>query len=92
MKQCIGQTLQNGYSNHIQGLMATGLFGVTAQISPQAICDWYLAVYVHAVEWLELTNTAGMALMVKNLQRITPELPAEVHGRASELLANLDSL
>ena len=159
MKQCIGQTLKNGYSHHIQRLMVTGMFGVTAQVSPQAVCDWYLAVYVDAVEWVELPNTAGMALfanggrftskpyvasgayvkrmsnycngckyepearvgasacpmttlywnfldrheasfagnprtalMVKNLQRMTPELRAEVRGRAREMLADLDSL
>ena len=62
MRQCINQTLANGYSHHIQRLMVTGMFGVTAQIRPQALCDWYLAVYVDAVEWVELPNTAGMAL------------------------------
>ncbi len=62
MKNSIGQTLQNGYSHHIQRLMITGMFGVTAQIKPQALCDWYLAVYVDAVEWVELPNVAGMAL------------------------------
>jgi deoxyribodipyrimidine photolyase-related protein len=62
MRQCITQTLDNGYSHHIQRLMVTGMFGVIAQISPQAVCDWYLAVYVDAVEWAELPNTAGMAL------------------------------
>ncbi|MDI1340088.1 cryptochrome/photolyase family protein [Polaromonas sp.] len=62
MRQCISQTLANGYSHHIQRLMVTGMFGVTAQISPQQLCDWYLAVYVDAVEWVELPNTAGMAL------------------------------
>jgi deoxyribodipyrimidine photolyase-related protein len=62
MKNCIEQTMQNGYSHHIQRLMITGMFGVTAQIKPQALCDWYLAVYVDAVEWVELPNTAGMAL------------------------------
>ncbi len=62
MRQCITQTLDNGYSHHIQRLMVIGMFGVTAQISPQAVCDWYLAVYVDAVEWVELPNTAGMAL------------------------------
>jgi deoxyribodipyrimidine photolyase-related protein len=62
MRQCIGQTLTNGYSHHIQRLMVTGMFGVTAQITPQQLCDWYLAVYVDAVEWVELPNTAGMAL------------------------------
>jgi deoxyribodipyrimidine photolyase-related protein len=62
MRQCITQTLDNGYSHHIQRLMITGMFGVIAQIKPQALCDWYLAVYVDAVEWVELPNTAGMAL------------------------------
>jgi deoxyribodipyrimidine photolyase-related protein len=62
MRQCITQTLDNGYSHHIQRLMVTGMFGVTAQINPQQLCDWYLAVYVDAVEWVELPNTAGMAL------------------------------
>ncbi|MDO8385233.1 MAG: cryptochrome/photolyase family protein [Polaromonas sp.] len=62
MRQCINQTLANGYSHHIQRLMVTGMFGITAQIQPQALCDWYLAVYVDAVEWVELPNTAGMAL------------------------------
>jgi deoxyribodipyrimidine photolyase-related protein len=62
MRQSIGQTLSHGYSHHIQRLMVTGMFGVTAQITPQQLCDWYLAVYVDAVEWVELPNTAGMAL------------------------------
>lgn len=62
MRQCINQTLANGYSHHIQRLMVTGMFGITAQIKPQDLCDWYLAVYVDAVEWVELPNTAGMAL------------------------------
>jgi deoxyribodipyrimidine photolyase-related protein len=62
MRQSISQTLANGYSHHIQRLMVTGMFGITAQITPQQLCDWYLAVYVDAVEWVELPNTAGMAL------------------------------
>jgi deoxyribodipyrimidine photolyase-related protein len=62
MRESIRQTLANGYSHHIQRLMVTGMFGVIAQIRPQALCDWYLAVYVDAVEWVELPNTAGMAL------------------------------
>lgn len=159
MRQSIEQTLANGYSHHIQRLMVTGMFGVTAQLKPQEVCDWYLAVYVDAVEWAELPNTAGMALfanggrftskpyvasgayikrmsnycggcqyepetrigpkacpmttlywnfldqhedtfgsnprtalMVKNLQRMSPELRAQVRERATEMLTDLDSL
>ena len=62
MQHVVGQTMQFGYAHHIQRLMITGMFGVTAEILPQALCDWYLAVYVDAVEWVELPNTAGMAL------------------------------
>lgn len=62
MRQCITQTLDTGYSHHIQRLMVTGMFGVVAHIEPQQLCDWYLSIYVDAVEWVELPNTAGMAL------------------------------
>jgi deoxyribodipyrimidine photolyase-related protein len=62
MRQCVGQTLSHGYAHHIQRLMVTGQFGLLAEIAPQAVCDWYLAVYVDAVEWAELPNVAGMAL------------------------------
>ena len=61
-RQYVSQTLTNGYSHHIQRLMLTCMFGVTAQIKPQQVCDWYLAVYVDAVEWVELPNTPGMAM------------------------------
>ena len=62
LREAITQTLEHGYSHHIQRLMITGMFGITAEITPQQISDWYLAVYVDAVEWVELPNTAGMAL------------------------------
>jgi deoxyribodipyrimidine photolyase-related protein len=62
MRQTIAQTLEHGYAHHIQRLMVTGNFSLLAQLSPAAVSDWYLAVYVDAVEWVELPNVAGMAL------------------------------
>jgi deoxyribodipyrimidine photolyase-related protein len=62
MKQVIGQTLEYGYAHHIQRLMVTGIWALLAEISPQQIEDWYLAVYVDAVDWVELPNVAGMAI------------------------------
>jgi deoxyribodipyrimidine photolyase-related protein len=62
LRDAIGQTLAHGYAHHIQRLMVTGLYALLAEIDPRAVADWYLAVYVDAVEWAELPNVAGMAL------------------------------
>ena len=62
MRDTITQTLQYGYAHHIQRLMVTGQFGILAELDPKQVSDWYLAVYVDAIEWVELPNVAGMAL------------------------------
>jgi deoxyribodipyrimidine photolyase-related protein len=62
MREAIGQTLQYGYAHHIQRLMVTGTFALLAEVLPKEVCDWYLAIYIDAIEWVELPNTAGMAL------------------------------
>ena len=62
LKDSIGQTLDYGYAHHIQRLMVIGNFALLAGLVPQQVEDWFLAVYVDAVEWVELPNVAGMAL------------------------------
>lgn len=62
MKGAIGDTIEHAYSHHIQRLMVTGNFAMLAGINPVEVCDWYLAVYSDAYEWVELPNTLGMAL------------------------------
>ena len=62
MRQTISDTMQHGYAHHIQRLMVTGMFGILAELNPREVEAWYLAVYVDAVEWVELPNVAGMAL------------------------------
>lgn len=62
LREVVGQTLAHGYAHHIQRLMVSGQFALLAQIDPRQVADWYLAVYVDAVEWVELPNVAGMAL------------------------------
>jgi deoxyribodipyrimidine photolyase-related protein len=66
MRDTIKQTLEHGFAHHIQRLMVTGNFALMAEVLPKAVCDWYLAVYVDAVEWVELPNVAGMALNANN--------------------------
>lgn len=62
MRQAIGQTLEHAYAHHIQRLMVTGNFALLAGIAPQQVCDWYLAVYLDAFDWVELPNTLGMVM------------------------------
>lgn len=62
LKDAIKQTLDHGYAHHIQRLMVTGNFALLAGLNPRQVADWYLAVYVDAVDWVEEPNTLGMAL------------------------------
>jgi deoxyribodipyrimidine photolyase-related protein len=57
----IEDTLAHGYAHHIQRLMVTGLFALLLGVEPRQVHEWYLAVYVDAVEWVELPNTIGMS-------------------------------
>jgi len=61
LADAIGQTLRHGYAHHIQRLMVTGLYALLLGVDPKAVHAWYLAVYVDAVEWVELPNTLGMS-------------------------------
>ena len=61
LRDALAQTLAHGYAHHIQRLMVTGLFALMYGVQPQQVHAWYLAVYVDAVEWVELPNTLGMS-------------------------------
>ena len=61
LRDAITQTLTHGYAHHIQRLMITGLYTLLLGVKPQKVHEWYLSVYVDAVEWVELPNTLGMS-------------------------------
>ena len=61
LRDALTQTLTHGYANHIQRLMVTGLYALMLGVQPKQVHAWYLAVYVDAVEWVELPNTLGMS-------------------------------
>jgi len=61
MREAIEQTLDEAYAHHIQRLMVTGNFAMLAGVDPEAVHEWYLAVYADAFEWVELPNTIGMS-------------------------------
>ena len=61
LRDALRQTLDLGYAHHIQRLMVTGLFALLLGVRPREVHEWYLAVYVDAVEWVELPNVLGMS-------------------------------
>jgi deoxyribodipyrimidine photolyase-related protein len=41
--------------------MVTGLFALLLGVEPRQVHEWFLAVYVDAIEWVEIPNTLGMS-------------------------------
>jgi deoxyribodipyrimidine photolyase-related protein len=61
MSHSINQSLNYSYAHHIQRLMVTGNFALLTEINPDELDEWYLGIYIDAIEWVEITNTRGMS-------------------------------
>ncbi len=61
LQHSIQQSLQYAYAHHIQRLMVTGNFALLAGVDPDQVDQWYLGIYIDAIEWVEITNTRGMS-------------------------------
>lgn len=61
VKHAVEQSLDYAYAHHIQRLMVTGNFAMLAGIDPDQLDEWYLGIYIDAIEWVEMPNTRGMS-------------------------------
>jgi deoxyribodipyrimidine photolyase-related protein len=61
LKHAIDQSLKHSYAHHIQRLMVTGNFATLTGIDPDQVDQWYLGIYIDAIEWVQLPNTRGMS-------------------------------
>lgn len=86
MQQAIRHTIDYAYSHHIQRLMVTGNFALLAGLSVDEVCNWYLAVYADAYEWVELPNTLGMALFAD--EGVLASKPYAASGKYIQRMSN----
>lgn len=86
LQDTLKQTLDTGYAHHIQRLMVTGLFGLLLGVEPRRIHQWYLAIYVDAVEWVEAPNVLGMSQFADGGRLGTK--PYVASGRYIERMSN----
>lgn len=61
LKVSIQQSLDYAYAHHIQRLMLTGNYMLLTETHPDAADEWYLGIYIDALEWVEMPNTRGMS-------------------------------
>jgi deoxyribodipyrimidine photolyase-related protein len=61
LREATGQSLKHAYAHHIQRLMVTGNFALLAGVHPDAVDEWYLGIYIDAIQWVELPNTRAMS-------------------------------
>jgi deoxyribodipyrimidine photolyase-related protein len=61
LSHSIKQSLKFAYAHHIQRLMVTGNFALLAGVHPYEVDQWYLGIYIDALDWVEITNTRGMS-------------------------------
>lgn len=61
LQHAIGQSLEHAYAHHIQRLMVTGNFALLIGVHPDEVDQWYLGIYIDALQWVEITNTRGMS-------------------------------
>lgn len=61
LSHAIKQSLDKAYAHHIQRLMVTGNFALLLGVDPDELDEWYLGIYMDALQWVEITNTRGMS-------------------------------
>jgi deoxyribodipyrimidine photolyase-related protein len=61
LRAAVGQSLKHAYAHHIQRLMVTGNFALLAGVDPDKVEEWYLGIYIDAIQWVEMPNTRAMS-------------------------------
>jgi len=57
----IRRVLRSGYCHHIERLMILGNFLLLCDISPDAIYQWFMEMFIDAYDWVMVPNVYGMS-------------------------------
>ncbi|HMO13374.1 MAG TPA: cryptochrome/photolyase family protein [Pirellulaceae bacterium] len=57
----IHRVLDNAYCHHIERLMVLGNFMLLCEISPDAIYQWFMELFIDAFDWVMVPNVYGMS-------------------------------
>jgi len=61
LKCAVQTSLDFSYAHHIQRLMILGNFALLSEVNPDELDEWFLGIYMDAVQWVQLPNTRGMS-------------------------------
>jgi deoxyribodipyrimidine photolyase-related protein len=62
LRQTLAGVVDRAYSHHIQRLMIVCNFATLAALSPQAVNDWFYAMYIDSHDWVVTPNVIGMGM------------------------------
>lgn len=91
MRHCIEQVLSRGFGHHIQRLMVTGNFALLAGVHPKAVSDWYLGMYVDAIDWVTLPNTLGMSQHADGTTERPPVVGTKPYISSGQYIARMSN-
>ena len=91
LKQCVGEVLDRGYGHHIQRLMVIGNLTMLLGVHPRAITDWFLGMYVDAVDWVTLPNVLGMSQHADGTARHGPIVGTKPYAASGQYIKRMSN-
>jgi hypothetical protein len=91
LRAAIGQSLTYAYAHHIQRLMVTGNFALLVGVHPDAADEWYLGIYIDAIQWVELPNTRAMSQFADGglIRHQTAHIFCQIHPLHTQSLSDI---
>lgn len=91
LRQCVGEVLDRAYGHHIQRLMVIGNLTMLLGVHPKAISDWFLGMYVDAVDWVTLPNVLGMSQHADGTARRGPVVGTKPYAASGQYIKRMSN-